>query len=172
MRGIIQPELWPVNIVYIKRMIPVSTRENNAAGIYFSVLKCKMFWHNKLVITSAKEVTGQPAFISVGKWAVWWRASPSEYLFFNLVWVNFIVLLNNFYFTVKEIPAGDDEEGTSGQPLSKRLKVEPEKKKEKRHKVDEDEIQKMQWVWCIPPHLSIYPRPCEHRLTVSLILEF
>ncbi|TNM86831.1 transcription initiation factor TFIID subunit 11 [Takifugu flavidus] len=43
-----------------------------------------------------------------------------------------------------EIPAGDDEEGTSGQPLSKRLKVEPEKKKEKRHKVDEDEIQKMQ----------------------------
>lgn len=43
-----------------------------------------------------------------------------------------------------EIPAGDDEEGTSGQPPSKRLKVEPEKKKEKRHKVDEDEIQKMQ----------------------------
>uniref|UniRef100_A0A7N8WPH3 TATA-box binding protein associated factor 11 n=1 Tax=Mastacembelus armatus TaxID=205130 RepID=A0A7N8WPH3_9TELE len=35
-------------------------------------------------------------------------------------------------------------EGTSGQPPSKRLKVEPEKKKEKRHKVDEDEIQKMQ----------------------------
>lgn len=34
----------------------------------------------------------------------------------------------------------DDEEGTSG----KRLKVEPEKKKEKRQKVDEDEIQKMQ----------------------------
>lgn len=47
-------------------------------------------------------------------------------------------------FTVKEISAGDDEEGTSGQPASKRLKVEPEKKKEKRHKVDEDEIQKMQ----------------------------
>lgn len=39
----------------------------------------------------------------------------------------------------------DEEEGTSsGQPPSKRLKVEPEKKKEKRHKVDEDEIQKMQ----------------------------
>lgn len=38
----------------------------------------------------------------------------------------------------------DEEEGTSGQPNSKRLKVEPEKKKEKRHKVDEDEIQKMQ----------------------------
>ncbi|KAJ3587166.1 hypothetical protein NHX12_013555 [Muraenolepis orangiensis] len=34
----------------------------------------------------------------------------------------------------------DDEEG--GDP--KRLKVEPEKKKEKRQKVDEDEIQKMQ----------------------------
>lgn len=44
-----------------------------------------------------------------------------------------------------DIAAGDDEEeGTSGQPPSKRLKVEPEKKKEKRHKVDEDEIQKMQ----------------------------
>ncbi|XP_038578029.1 transcription initiation factor TFIID subunit 11 [Micropterus salmoides] len=44
-----------------------------------------------------------------------------------------------------EMAAGDDEEeGTSGQPPSKRLKVEPEKKKEKRHKVDEDEIQKMQ----------------------------
>lgn len=38
----------------------------------------------------------------------------------------------------------DEEEGTSGQTPSKRLKVEPEKKKEKRHKVDEDEIQKMQ----------------------------
>ncbi|XP_068161814.1 transcription initiation factor TFIID subunit 11 [Antennarius striatus] len=38
----------------------------------------------------------------------------------------------------------DEEEGTSGQPSSKRMKVEPEKKKEKRHKVDEDEIQKMQ----------------------------
>ncbi|KAM9350390.1 transcription initiation factor TFIID subunit 11 [Symphorus nematophorus] len=39
----------------------------------------------------------------------------------------------------------DEEEGpSSGQPPSKRLKVEPEKKKEKRHKVDEDEIQKMQ----------------------------
>uniref|UniRef100_A0A1A8FL47 TAF11 RNA polymerase II, TATA box binding protein (TBP)-associated factor n=1 Tax=Nothobranchius korthausae TaxID=1143690 RepID=A0A1A8FL47_9TELE len=44
-----------------------------------------------------------------------------------------------------ETTAGDDEdEGTSGQSASKRLKVEPEKKKEKRHKVDEDEIQKMQ----------------------------
>ncbi|KAE8293718.1 Transcription initiation factor TFIID subunit 11 [Larimichthys crocea] len=44
-----------------------------------------------------------------------------------------------------EMAAGDDEEeGTSGQPSSKRLKMEPEKKKEKRHKVDEDEIQKMQ----------------------------
>lgn len=40
--------------------------------------------------------------------------------------------------------AEDEEEGTSNQPPSKRLKVEPEKKKEKRHKVDEDEIQKMQ----------------------------
>lgn len=44
-----------------------------------------------------------------------------------------------------EAAAGEDEEeGTSGQPSSKRLKVEPEKKKEKRLKVDEDEIQKMQ----------------------------
>ncbi|KAM6924346.1 transcription initiation factor TFIID subunit 11 [Xenentodon cancila] len=44
-----------------------------------------------------------------------------------------------------ETAAGDEEqEGTSGQPASKRLKVEPEKKKEKRQKVDEDEIQKMQ----------------------------
>ncbi|XP_074499802.1 transcription initiation factor TFIID subunit 11 [Sebastes fasciatus] len=44
-----------------------------------------------------------------------------------------------------EMGAGEDEEeGTSGQPDSKRLKVEPEKKKEKRQKVDEDEIQKMQ----------------------------
>ncbi|XP_019951654.2 transcription initiation factor TFIID subunit 11 [Paralichthys olivaceus] len=44
-----------------------------------------------------------------------------------------------------ETAAGEDEEeGTSGQPSSKRLKVEPEKKKEKRLKVDEDEIQKMQ----------------------------
>ncbi|XP_054464338.1 transcription initiation factor TFIID subunit 11 [Anoplopoma fimbria] len=42
-----------------------------------------------------------------------------------------------------EMAAGEDEEeGTSGE--SKRLKVEPEKKKEKRQKVDEDEIQKMQ----------------------------
>lgn len=46
---------------------------------------------------------------------------------------------------MKQIAAGEDEEeGTSGQPAAKRLKVEPEKKKEKRHKVDEDEIQKMQ----------------------------
>jgi len=36
----------------------------------------------------------------------------------------------------------DDDEGTSGD--AKTLKVEPEKKKEKRQKVDEDEIQKMQ----------------------------
>ncbi|XP_073326752.1 transcription initiation factor TFIID subunit 11 [Pagrus major] len=44
-----------------------------------------------------------------------------------------------------EMAAGEDEEeGTSGQPSAKRLKVEPEKKKEKRQKVDEDEIQKMQ----------------------------
>lgn len=44
-----------------------------------------------------------------------------------------------------EAAAGEDEEeGTSGQSAAKRLKVEPEKKKEKRHKVDEDEIQKMQ----------------------------
>ncbi|XP_029362987.1 transcription initiation factor TFIID subunit 11 [Echeneis naucrates] len=43
-----------------------------------------------------------------------------------------------------ELAVEDDEEGTSSQPPSKRLKVEPEKKKEKRHKVDEDEIQKMQ----------------------------
>lgn len=42
-----------------------------------------------------------------------------------------------------EMAAGEDEEeGSSGQ--AKRLKVEPEKKKEKRQKVDEDEIQKMQ----------------------------
>ncbi|CAL8325035.1 unnamed protein product [Merluccius merluccius] len=44
-----------------------------------------------------------------------------------------------------ESAAGDDdEEGTSGETAGKRLKVEPEKKKEKRQKVDEDEIQKMQ----------------------------
>ncbi|KAJ4934563.1 hypothetical protein JOQ06_007355 [Pogonophryne albipinna] len=43
-----------------------------------------------------------------------------------------------------EMAAGEDEEeGTSGEPSSKRLKVEPEKKK-KCQKVDEDEIQKMQ----------------------------
>ncbi|KAG5835406.1 hypothetical protein ANANG_G00243640 [Anguilla anguilla] len=42
--------------------------------------------------------------------------------------------------------AGDEGEGSSGfnQPAAKKLKVEPEKKKEKRQKVDEDEIQKMQ----------------------------
>lgn len=41
--------------------------------------------------------------------------------------------------------AEDEEEGSSSGPSSaKKLKVEPEKKKEKRHKVDEDEIQKMQ----------------------------
>ncbi|XP_053281825.1 transcription initiation factor TFIID subunit 11 isoform X1 [Pleuronectes platessa] len=44
-----------------------------------------------------------------------------------------------------ETAAGEDEEeGTSGESDAKRLKVEPEKKKEKRLKVDEDEIQKMQ----------------------------
>lgn len=47
----------------------------------------------------------------------------------------------------KEGHAGEDEEeGSSGlhPPANKKLKVDPEKKKEKRHKVDEDEIQKMQ----------------------------
>ncbi|XP_041953596.1 transcription initiation factor TFIID subunit 11 [Alosa sapidissima] len=47
----------------------------------------------------------------------------------------------------KEANAGEDEdEGTSGlhPPASKKLKVDAEKKKEKRQKVDEDEIQKMQ----------------------------
>lgn len=62
----------------------------------------------------------------------------------NLFGYNLYFCLTIVSFTVKEIPAGDDDEGTSGQPPSKRLKVEPEKKKEKRHKVDEDEIQKMQ----------------------------
>ncbi len=52
--------------------------------------------------------------------------------------------LNYLPFTVKEITGDDEEEGTSCPPPAKRLKVEPEKKKEKRHKVDEDEIQKMQ----------------------------
>lgn len=49
--------------------------------------------------------------------------------------------------TVAVTPADDEDEGTSGQPSAKKLKVEPaapDKKKEKRHKVDEDEIQKMQ----------------------------
>ncbi|XP_060794571.1 transcription initiation factor TFIID subunit 11 [Neoarius graeffei] len=47
----------------------------------------------------------------------------------------------------KEVVRGDeDDEGHSSThpPPAKKLKVEPEKKKEKRHKVDEDEIQKMQ----------------------------
>lgn len=41
---------------------------------------------------------------------------------------------------------GDEDEGSSGLDPSaaKKLKVDPEKKKEKRQKVDEDEIQKMQ----------------------------
>lgn len=47
---------------------------------------------------------------------------------------------------VAAAPAEDEDEGTSGQPPSKKMKVDPgpDKKKEKRHKVDEDEIQKMQ----------------------------
>lgn len=47
--------------------------------------------------------------------------------------------------TAAVAPVEDEDEGTSGQP-PKKLKVEPgvDKKKEKRHKVDEDEIQKMQ----------------------------
>ncbi|KAF4077920.1 hypothetical protein AMELA_G00193520 [Ameiurus melas] len=47
----------------------------------------------------------------------------------------------------KEVSGGDeDDEGHSSAhpPAAKKPKVEPEKKKEKRHKVDEDEIQKMQ----------------------------
>ncbi|XP_063063653.1 transcription initiation factor TFIID subunit 11 [Engraulis encrasicolus] len=47
----------------------------------------------------------------------------------------------------KEATTGEDEEeGTSGlnAPANKKLKVDPEKKKEKKQKVDEDEIQKMQ----------------------------
>lgn len=44
----------------------------------------------------------------------------------------------------ESVAGEEDEEGTSGEPASKKLKVEQEKKKEKRHKVDEDEIQKMQ----------------------------
>lgn len=48
--------------------------------------------------------------------------------------------------TAAVVHVEDEDEGTSGQPPSKKLKVEPaaDKKKEKRHKVDEDEIQKMQ----------------------------
>ncbi|XP_076874990.1 transcription initiation factor TFIID subunit 11 [Brachyhypopomus gauderio] len=44
------------------------------------------------------------------------------------------------------IKEDEEEEGPSGatRPPLKKLKVEPEKKKEKRHKIDEDEIQKMQ----------------------------
>ncbi|KAF7695917.1 transcription initiation factor TFIID subunit 11 [Silurus meridionalis] len=39
----------------------------------------------------------------------------------------------------------DDEGQSSGQPsAAKKIKLEPEKRKEKRQKVDEDEIQKMQ----------------------------
>ncbi|XP_026882467.1 transcription initiation factor TFIID subunit 11 [Electrophorus electricus] len=40
----------------------------------------------------------------------------------------------------------DEEEGPSSAPRPplKKIKVEPDKKKEKRHKIDEDEIQKMQ----------------------------
>ncbi|KAJ8378381.1 hypothetical protein AAFF_G00243390 [Aldrovandia affinis] len=46
----------------------------------------------------------------------------------------------------KDPVAGDEGEGSSGlnQPPGKKMKTEPEKKKEKRQKVDEDEIQKMQ----------------------------
>ncbi|KAJ8360405.1 hypothetical protein SKAU_G00169300 [Synaphobranchus kaupii] len=46
----------------------------------------------------------------------------------------------------KDSVAGDEGEGSSGchESPAKKLKVEPEKKKEKRQKVDEDEIQKMQ----------------------------
>uniref|UniRef100_A0A8C1GJX3 TAF11 RNA polymerase II, TATA box binding protein (TBP)-associated factor n=1 Tax=Cyprinus carpio TaxID=7962 RepID=A0A8C1GJX3_CYPCA len=42
--------------------------------------------------------------------------------------------------------AGEEEDGSSSlhPPPAKKLKVEHDKKKEKRHKVDEDEIQKMQ----------------------------
>ncbi|XP_077457629.1 transcription initiation factor TFIID subunit 11 [Stigmatopora argus] len=51
---------------------------------------------------------------------------------------------------LKESPKQEDAsepvtaEDEEGQPASKRLKVELEKKREKRQKVDEDEIQKMQ----------------------------
>ncbi|KAM8863919.1 transcription initiation factor TFIID subunit 11 [Spinachia spinachia] len=43
-----------------------------------------------------------------------------------------------------EMAAGEDEEEGTSDQASKRLKLEPEKKKERRQKVDEDEIQKMQ----------------------------
>ena len=50
-----------------------------------------------------------------------------------------------FHFSKDSALGDDEEEGTSGEPNSKRLKVEPEKKKERKcQKVDEDEIQKMQ----------------------------
>ena len=45
---------------------------------------------------------------------------------------------------MKDTAAGEDEEEGTSDQAAKRLKVEPEKKKEKRLKVDEDEIQKMQ----------------------------
>ncbi|XP_006628407.2 transcription initiation factor TFIID subunit 11 [Lepisosteus oculatus] len=42
-------------------------------------------------------------------------------------------------------PGDEGEASLAGHPLpAKKMKIEPEKKKEKRHKVDEDEIQKMQ----------------------------
>uniref|UniRef100_G3NG30 TATA-box binding protein associated factor 11 n=1 Tax=Gasterosteus aculeatus aculeatus TaxID=481459 RepID=G3NG30_GASAC len=43
-----------------------------------------------------------------------------------------------------DMAAGEDEEEGTSDQASKRLKLEPEKKKERRQKVDEDEIQKMQ----------------------------
>lgn len=45
---------------------------------------------------------------------------------------------------MKDMAAGEDEEEGTSDQASKRLKLEPEKKKERRQKVDEDEIQKMQ----------------------------
>ncbi|KAL4622473.1 transcription initiation factor TFIID subunit 11 [Arapaima gigas] len=48
--------------------------------------------------------------------------------------------------SLKDSIAGEEREESTGlhPPAAKKLKVEPEKKKEKRQKVDEDEIQKMQ----------------------------
>ncbi|KAL6119252.1 taf11 [Pungitius sinensis] len=43
-----------------------------------------------------------------------------------------------------DVAAGEDEEEGTSDQAAKRLKLEPEKKKERRQKVDEDEIQKMQ----------------------------